>query len=141
MKHHTLGFCQMHSLRYEKYGDPMKVTKLRTKTPNELHSKLLAGRKILGDGCWEWQKSLSGRGYGQITYRGRTIGTHRAAAHVFLGLDLESGLITCHKCDNPPCFNPDHLFIGTSKENAQDREAKGRGGAWKRSRNDKGMFS
>lgn len=51
---------------------------------------------------------------------------HRIAAAIWLGFDLESDLQVNHHCDNPPCFNPEHLFIGTQKDNLRDMDAKGR---------------
>lgn len=53
---------------------------------------------------------------------------HRLAAHLFLGLDLSRsrGVYACHHCDTPACFNPEHLFLGTPKDNSDDCKAKGR---------------
>jgi len=76
--------------------------------------------------CWIWQGRTNLKGYGVCYYRGRNYGAHRLAAHVWLGLDLSrSDLQVCHHCDNPPCVNPDHLFIGTAKDNHEDRMKKG----------------
>jgi hypothetical protein len=51
---------------------------------------------------------------------------HRLAAHLWLGLDLDSRVCVLHRCDNPPCFNPDHLFLGTQSDNLRDSISKGR---------------
>lgn len=80
--------------------------------------------------CWPFSgPDRAPKGYGIITLsskpRVRWL-THRLAWVVTFG-PIESGLIICHDCDNPICCNPSHLFIGTHKDNAQDREKKGRG--------------
>jgi hypothetical protein len=77
--------------------------------------------------CWLWAGCRSGRaGYGVLYHDG--LRTHATHLSVFLatGEWPPKGMIVCHKCDNPPCVNPDHLFVGTYKDNAQDCVAKGR---------------
>ena len=77
-------------------------------------------------GCWNWIGATSYFGYGKVTYNKRTINTHRLAAHLWLGFDLNDSRMVLHKCDNPPCINPKHLFFGSSKDNVQDCINKGR---------------
>lgn len=76
------------------------------------------------DGCWVWQKGKTKAGYGQITVRGETVYAHRLAYSLFVG-DIPVGKEVCHKCDNPSCINPDHLFIGSHLENMHDAMKKG----------------
>lgn len=93
-----------------------------------LREGLLSNRVITESGCWEWTKSRQPKGYGQITYPGlgRSVLAHRAAAMVWMNFDIFSTLCVCHHCDNPPCFNPAHLFIGTIADNQRDMARKGR---------------
>ncbi len=86
---------------------------------------LIAVKMPKDDSCLEWTGPLSQSGYGTFRSNGQPAATHRAAYELANG-PIPEGLLICHKCDNPPCFRPDHLFVGTNADNAADRVAKGR---------------
>jgi hypothetical protein len=75
-------------------------------------------------GCWEWQGSLGTWGYGQININRKPVPTHRVAL-MLSGIDI-SGKCVLHRCDNPKCVRPDHLFLGTKADNSRDMVTKGR---------------
>lgn len=78
--------------------------------------------------CIEWDKGVSGSGYGYLEYEGRYVGAHRLAYAKAHGLRLLhiKGRIVRHRCDNKTCVNPDHLLIGTYADNTQDMMERGR---------------
>ena len=80
---------------------------------------------IRESGCHEWIAGCSANGYGAFQKDGASHGAHRVAYEIAFG-QIPDGLCVCHTCDNPRCCNPAHLFLGTDKDNATDRTAKGR---------------
>jgi hypothetical protein len=78
------------------------------------------------NGCWEWTDYKDKDGYGNIRIDGKNKKAHRVSYETFVGY-IPEGMCICHTCDNPPCINPSHLFIGTFDDNNKDRDKKGRG--------------
>lgn len=75
--------------------------------------------------CWEWQGSRNWQGYGWAQPSGKNRGAHRVAWLLTHG-SIPDGLWVLHHCDNPPCVNPSHLFLGTATDNERDKVRKGR---------------
>jgi hypothetical protein len=82
------------------------------------------------NGCWEWVGKITNSGYGQTTHQRKYKTTHRLSYEIFKG-PIGKGKIVCHSCDNKKCINPDHLWLGTQKENIQDALKKNRCGMQK----------
>jgi hypothetical protein len=76
-------------------------------------------------GCLEWQGYKNSKGYGRTTISRKSYRVHRVAWEIKYG-PIPKGLDVLHRCDNPPCCDPEHLFLGTRADNAHDMIAKGR---------------
>ena len=84
---------------------------------------------IRQDGCWGWKSSTNcTTGRGRVHYKRKVIEAHRASWMIHFG-EIPEGKLVCHKCDNPVCSNPRHLFLGSYSDNAIDMVKKGRSSA------------
>ena len=76
-------------------------------------------------GCWNWKGSCFDFGYGRFHVKSKSVLAHRWAYSFYKG-EIPDKMCVCHTCDNPKCANPDHLFLGTPKTNAEDKVIKNR---------------
>lgn len=81
--------------------------------------------EVSTDECWNWTGHLSPTGYGRFRFRGKHFRAHRFAWVAFVG-EIDGGIFVLHKCDNPRCVNPAHLFLGTHDDNMADKVQKNR---------------
>jgi len=98
----------------------------RSRTEDQAKELILSNLIATDAGCWEWTRSLDSWGYGHIGWRRKMFKVHRLAAYFWLGIPLDTPLKILHHCDNPKCFNPCHLFVGTDADNSRDCTDKGR---------------
>ena len=96
--------------------------KIKPITKDRIEAKV---ERIPEAGCWIWMGATQVRGYGEILSSNRKLLAHRASYEAFVG-PIPKGMYVCHACDNVYCVNPNHLFLGTQKQNMQDMVAKGR---------------
>jgi hypothetical protein len=89
---------------------------------------LLGNFRINETGCWNWQRYINPKqGYGMCMYMGQSMPVPRMVGALYLGLDYRNPKIqVLHRCDNPACVNPKHLFLGSQLENVRDCMSKGR---------------
>jgi len=91
--------------------------------------------------CWPWLAATKQGGYGRISgERGEPQLSHRVAYKLAVGT-IPDGLVVCHRCDNPSCVNPSHLYLGTQADNLCDMRSKGRGNPPRGSRHPKARLT
>lgn len=78
------------------------------------------------DTCWLWTAHESIDYHGRVRWMGKMHGAHRVSWRLANNAEIPHGLFVCHRCDTPACVNPDHLFLGTCKQNMEDMISKSR---------------
>jgi hypothetical protein len=117
------GYCDTHYMRFRKHGDAAKVSRVALKGKG-LRDRFEC-QAVKKEGCWDWLGHKDDRGYCRIMVGGKIQLAHRVSWELHRG-PLSDGQHVCHKCDNPSCTNPAHLFIGSQKDNIRDMYSKGR---------------
>lgn len=110
-------------LKVEKSSISMKAMRMRQS--GSLQDRFFSRFIKLDNGCWQWVAHADKDGYGVLPSNKKNIRAHRFSYELHIG-QIPNGLVICHRCDNPGCVNPNHLFSGTAKDNAQDSLQKGR---------------
>lgn len=125
----ALGLCVNHWRRNKKWGSPVAL-KTHSGQFRGMRAEERFERQVIKveGGCWGWRGSLDNGGYAKVRYDLRGIPYtkgHRFSYALYTGHD-PGPFMVCHRCDNPKCTNPDHLFLGTARDNMKDKIAKGR---------------
>lgn len=125
--------------RQKRYRERRKAAGFRITQP-DLGAVLASESRFVahyerGPECWEWTGARAPKGYGVFGVGEAKTRAHRVAWILSHRTPIPAGMFVMHRCDNPPCVRPDHLFLGTPKENMDDMHAKGR------HPNDRGDFS
>ena len=126
--HYSQGYCTRHYRRWRLYGDPL-VEKQRPfgMTLEELVEWLIEQSIETENGCFEFRRSVDADGYGNVGFQDkRRCRVNRLVLSFIYGRKLGRFEWALHRCHNPTCINPEHLYLGSPKENTQDMFKAGR---------------
>lgn len=125
-RHGARGWCPKHYRRWQSTGDPQGHKFVRRGASDDERLRFYLDTTDPSS-CWEWQGFRDKDGYGRVSGNRASIRVaSRIAYETWIG-PIARGHVICHRCDNPPCCNPAHLFVGTSRDNTHDMLAKQRG--------------
>jgi hypothetical protein len=117
------GYCRPHARAFELYGDPL------VKKQQQWHGLSVRERffkyVVRSEGCWAWRSSRDPNGYGRMNIKNYPELAHRVSWLVHYGA-IPHGKHVLHKCDNPSCVNPEHLYVGDHQDNMRDKMLSGR---------------
>lgn len=118
------GLCPKHYSRLRRHGDT-SITLTVPEQGSDEDRLNYYGWTITDTGCWEWNGPRMTLDYGRVGRGGARVLAHRLAYETWVG-PIPEGLVVRHRCDNPPCINPNHLEIGTQKDNVHDMHSRNR---------------
>jgi hypothetical protein len=128
-KRYAHGICNRHYLLARKHPEEtlaqLALRNRGARREEEVRAAIRERSIVTDTGCWEWSGSKIIHGYGALRWNGKHWRVHRLAYTLFVG-PIPDGAEVCHRCDNPPCCNPDHLFLGSHVANMLDASTKGR---------------
>lgn len=117
------GMCSAHYTKLRKYGNP--IAEKQAQFHGLPLMERLMKRVEKGETCWVWTGSKNQTGYGMINVEGTPRLVHRIVWRELFGVITPEQFV-CHRCDNPSCVNPAHLFLGDYQINSDDKISKGR---------------
>jgi len=124
-KYLALGYCSAHYTKLRKYGDATAIRQVQ-KHGMTLPERILSYSRVMPSGCVEWTGYRDPNGYGRINIPGAPAALAHRVSFSLNCHEITSEDHVLHRCDNPPCINPSHLFIGTQADNNADMKRKGR---------------
>lgn len=122
-----------HYTRWRRHGDPLHTVAAverkpkRTRTADEVVAEIMSKVVVAPSGCWEVTRNQNARGYGRVMWNGKTRAASRVMYEIHYEVVLPADVYVCHRCDNPPCCRPDHLYAGSPADNFRDMVLADRG--------------